>query len=373
MKKKIYFFASFGDFRNIPAGGGQTAARRLLTLLRKQGYEVSTFNRHRYYFENRIIDRLSLVLFVVIDPILFFFNLLSKSNKDTITLYMGYTGSILVFDYLITKVMNLLNFHCIMYLAGGKALQAYQKGSSRYKRMFERMMKMYDEVMTEGWENIQLVNSVSSKTRTFYLPNYTEDNFAPDTFPDKPNDVINLIYFGRIAPTKNVLLIIDIFEILCEQYKNLTLTIAGSGPSWYVKKVDSKIVASNYHDKIIRYDRIDHNKLVDVIKDRHFYIFPSNEPCEGHSNALNEAMSWGLIPVVSDNNFLPSIVGDESLVAHEFEPEPFVDIIVSLIENRELLEEKSKQIYKRVKENYTQIVVESRLNEELSNFFEEIR
>ena len=78
-------------------------------------------------------------------------------------------------------------------------------------------------------------------------------------------------------------------------------------------------------------------------------------------------MSWGLVPVVSDNNFLPSIVGDESLVAHGFETNQYVSIISSLLRDRELLELKSRQVYERVKNNFTQAVVEERLRNEIVN------
>ena len=367
MIENIDFFASFGDFTKTPTGGGQTAARRLLAVLLKQGFKVTTFNRHRYYFENRIFDRISMGLFVVIDPIVYFFHLLGKSKKKTMTLYMGYTGSILPFDFLIAMVMRTLSSQTVMYLAGGKALNAYMNGSRLYKFIFKKMIQMFDEVMVEGLENADLVKSISNRTRTFYLPNYTEDNFAPEEWPSKPQDKFNLFYFGRIDSTKNVLLIIDIFDEVCKNFKNVTLTIAGGGPSSYVKKVEDRIVISNCKDKIIKYDRISHEKLLDVIKDKHIFIFPSKEPCEGHSNALNEAMSWGLVPVVSDNNFLPSIVGDESLVAHGFETNQYVSIISSLLRDRELLELKSRQVYERVKNNFTQAVVEERLRNEIVN------
>ena len=73
MNKNLYMLASFGNFKRIPAGGGQTAARRLLNTLRDVGFDVSIFNRHRLYFQNKILDRISMLIGVAIDPILFFF------------------------------------------------------------------------------------------------------------------------------------------------------------------------------------------------------------------------------------------------------------------------------------------------------------
>jgi glycosyltransferase involved in cell wall biosynthesis len=46
----------------------------------------------------------------------------------------------------------------------------------------------------------------------------------------------------------------------------------------------------------------------------HFFIFASRHDGEGHSNALNEAMSVGLVPVCSDQGFTRSVVGDAGVV-----------------------------------------------------------
>ena len=118
--------------------------------------------------------------------------------------------------------------------------------------------------------------------------------------------------------------------------------------------------------RIQKYGRSSHEVLAEMMKTQHIYLFPSNEPCEGHSNALNEAMAWGLVPVVSNNNFLPSIVGDDSLVAIDNNALTYARIISDLIDNN-LISEKSKQMYQRVKDNFTQSVVEERLINELKN------
>lgn len=364
----IYFFASFGDMNKLPGGGGQTAARRLLDMLRKLGYHVITYNRHRYYFENRIIDRISTLLFAAIDPVLYCLFLLFRHRRCAATLYMGYTGSILWFDYMIAKVSKMLGFKSIMYLAGGKAKWSFEEGSKSYRKLFKKTMMMYDEVMTEGEINIGLVKSVSSKTKTFSLPNFTENGFAPSELPKKSVDKINICYFGRIDAQKNVLLSIEVFNSLSKKYDNIYLTLVGNGHSDYEEKVDKAINVSPYKNRIIRENRVNHTRLAEILKEQHFYIFPSSNPCEGHSNALNEAMSWGLIPVVSNFNFLPSIVGDEILVANDFTVEAYYKIFEYVIDNN-LIDRISEEMFLRVKNNFVQPVVEKKLKVELDSFF----
>lgn len=365
MVNTFFFFASFGRLDQLPAGGGQTAARRLWKTLEKHGFNVELYNRHRFYWMKHPFDKITILLFEIIDPIWMFFVLLHKKHKDTAFLFMSYAGGLVYFDMLMTLAVSLTGHKKIMYLAGGMAQNYYHQKGNFYRWIFRKTMMMYDIVMCEGEVNVQLVDEITNgKTKTFYLPNFTEDGFAPDSLPNKPEECINIFYFGRIDKTKQVLLGVEIFNRLCEKYDNLRYTIVGGGNEDYDAKVISAINSSPYKSRIKKIGRSSHKVLAEMMRIQHIYLFPSNEPCEGHSNALNEAMAWGLVPIVSNNNFLPSIVGDDSLVAKDNEAITYVRIISNLIDNNLILE-KSKQMYYRVKNNFTQSVVEERLINEL--------
>lgn len=367
MNKNLYMLASFGNFKRIPAGGGQTAARRLLNTLRDVGFDVSIFNRHRLYFQNKILDRISMLIGVAIDPILFFFYLLFRRRKKSAVLFMSYCGSLLPFDFLITLVTKMLGFRNIFYYAGGGGNHLYKNGSALYKLLFKLTMRMYDEIMLEGFEGISLIQSVS-KTKTFYLPNFSEIGFAPKNFSEKDKEVINCIYFGRISLQKNILLIIDIFKILADKYNNIKLTIVGSGGKSYEEEVTKHIENTKYKDRIHKISRVDHKALQEILSNQHFFIFPSAEPREGHSNALNEAMSCGIIPIVSANNFLPSIVGNNELVVDNYEAKSYAKAVFKIIE-QDKIGYYSKLMFERVRLNFTQEVVEEKLKKELETFF----
>ena len=360
--KRLYFFASFGRFDHLPAGGGQTAARRLWHTLEKQGFAIELYNRHRYYWIKWPFNKILILLFEIIDPIWMFFVLLFKRRKDSAFLFMSYAGGLVYFDLLMTLAAKLTGHKTVMYLAGGMAQNYYARKGFVYRAIFKQTMHWYDMVMCEGEVNVQLVHRITDgKTKTFYLPNFTEDGFAPESLPEKPTDCVNIFYFGRIDETKQVLLGVETFNLLCQKYDNLNYTIVGGGNASYEAKVVAAINASPFKSKIKKYGRSSHDVLAQLMKTQHIYLFPSNEPCEGHSNALNEAMSWGLVPVVSNNNFLPSIVGDDSLVVKENDANAYADCISNIID-KNLLSEKSRQMYNRVKENFTQSIVEKKLN-----------
>lgn len=365
MIKKLIMFASFGNLSKSPQGGGQTAARRLAHTIMNTGTEVILLNRHRYYFQNKILDKLSMFFGIIIDLPWLFYQLLSRKWNESAILYMSYCGSLMPFDLLVTIEMKILGYKNIFFYAGGGGNNLYEKGHFIYRKMFQWVIQHYDDVMLEGQEGIELVKSVGAR-RTFYLPNFTEKDFAPSKLFDKPIEIINIVFVGRITRVKNVLLILEIYEELCRRYSHIYLNIVGNGDKEYEEKVDSKINHSNNKNKICRFAWMDHDNLKCLLKKQHIFLFPSAEPREGHSNALNEAMSWGIVPVVSSNNYLPSIVGYKELVANDYEVRSYVDIISKLIDENSI-PHYSQLMFERVKTYFTQEVVEKRLEEELIN------
>ena len=66
----------------------------------------------------------------------------------------------------------------------------------------------------------------------YYYPNYVEHDFSPKEYPSKPKESINLIYFGRLSRTKNIELIIYLFEDVATRIDSVvTLTIIGNPES----------------------------------------------------------------------------------------------------------------------------------------------
>lgn len=360
--KIIYFIASFGDFNKLPLGGGQTAARRLLATLQRIGYKVVVIHRHPPTAQKRVIRGFQFLLWMVFDIVFVFCKLMFKNRKQSVTLYMGYMGKVLVpLEWTMSCITRLLGYKNVMYLAGGGTEKSYSNGNAVQKLLERGIVNNYKLVLTEGYENLAFVSSISS-TRTAYLPNFTEEGFAPSTCPLKPKDRWNFIYFGRICKEKNVLFTIDLFNHICDKYVNSHLSIIGGGPEDYCKNVEEKIQSSQNKDKITRIGRTSHDDLKKIMDSQHFFIFPSNEPREGHSNALNEAMSYGIVPIVSDNNFLPSIVENMQLVVREMTLEKYSKVIYDIIESGSY-DDISQEMYDRIQNNFTQTVVGKKLNE----------
>lgn len=365
MAHNIYLFSIFGDLDKPAAGGGEAASRRLWHTMEEAGFNVTIFNRHRFDWSGNLRSKFLLCVWFVLDPIVLYFKLRALRKEDSVFIFRSYSGALLLFDFGLALAGKLAGLTTIMCLAGGRANPDYQSGNALYRWIFKKTLGFCHEVLCEGEVSCELVRQVTEgKLRTYYLPNFTERGFAPEHLPHKPESVVNIIYFGRICWKKEVLLGIDIFNRLCEKYNNLYYTIIGDGDEDYCKHVGEAVEASPYSNRIERFPSSSHDFIMEMLKSQHIFLFPSHEHCEGHSNAMNEAMSWGVIPVVSDINFLPDIVGRNELVVHGYDPEDYVRIISSLIDGKRL-SRLSEYVFDRVRTNFTQDVIQNGLKEEL--------
>lgn len=359
-------FASFGDLSQPHAGGGQNSARRLRKTLESMGLDVKIFNRHWNHKSYSTYDSIRKYIFLIVDIILWGCFLLFKKRKHSPILFLSYSGKLLPFDFAIGLISKILGYHIIYYLKGGGSYSSYQKRGIIYKSLFQITLNLFDEVMGEGEKTLTLINQCSN-VNTYYLPNYIENDFTPSYLPTRNTDEINLIFFGRIDENKNVLLIIDIFDLLCKKHANAKLTLVGSGSVGYESQVHERINQSSYCQSIIWISKASHAEIKKLLPYQHFFIFPSSESQEGHSNSLNEAMAWGIVPIVSNHNFLPSLVGEDLLVAKDYQAENYATIISNIIDNG-LFPHYSEIMYNKVKNNFTETIIVEKLKNEFDRF-----
>jgi glycosyltransferase involved in cell wall biosynthesis len=182
-----------------------------------------------------------------------------------------------------------------------------------------------------------------------------------------------MIYFGRIAPEKNIELIINVVSKLEKQNHKCSLTILGNYSSKtkiYYENLKKLIRELNLQQIIKIVPPCNHDELKLHLKDKHLYLFPSNNPREGHSNALTEAMAWGLVPLAIDHGFNKSVINNDFLIVKELEIDLFYKKIVEIIQTKRL-DELSSNIYQRVQENYTENILLKKIEKEYESLFGE--
>lgn len=167
--------------------------------------------------------------------------------------------------------------------------------------------------------------------------------------------MINLIYFGRITESKNIDVVIKVLSILIKNGYQAKLDLIGGCSDDYkhllIKYVNDEQIEEGtvfFHGKQA-FDYI--SKL---LSSAHYFVFPSKEKKEGHSNSLTEAMAYGVVPIVSKAGFNESICGNTRLVVSDFTAQGFADKIIE-IEKAGEWSCFSHDVYERVVNNYTEV------------------
>lgn len=254
-------------------------------------------------------------------------------------------------------------------MRGGGADVFYNETGFVYRICFKVCIKQAHYILSQGKENYPLIASISPGKKVFYYPNSISEDFYPSEYPDKPTDRINLIYFGRISATKNVDVVLKAFINIAKKYDYVYLDIVGNCPeAAYAKSIRKMIRTSGFSERIIMHPACNHELLKKHLRDKHIYLFPTSEPHEGHSNALTEAMSWGLIPLATNQGFNKSVINNDNLIVEDLSVESFTKALECLITEGNLLT-LSKTSYTRVIENYTDKIVSNKLKEYYDSLF----
>ena len=369
MRNRIYFFANFGDWNKVPFGGGEVGNRRTLTLLKKLNYDIVLIPKYIRVNDHSFIHSIELLFKIISNIFLFVKTLINGQRKGAIVHIAGFYGIMIYFEYLLIAIAKILHYKVIYEMRGGGASKYYEEGHFLYKFFFKRAIKRSDEIFSQGKENFSLIKEIDTNKRIFYYPNYVLGDFYPHQYPQKPKDKINLMYFGRLSKTKNTDIVINTFISLAKDYDNIYLEVIGNSESQsYTDYIKNKIKESNLETRINILPACNHEELKKHLSDKSFYIFPSKEPREGHSNALTEARAWGLIPITTSQGFNRSVIGNDLLIVKELDVKDFVNKIKHIIDN-DLIEQLSYNSYNRILSNYTDEIVLAKLKEEYNFLF----
>lgn len=367
MNNKIYFYGILPAEGEKPYGGGEVGCQRTLDFLRKGGYDVTVVRRISVKANTkRWQARLTYPFRTLWTTLVFFFLLLCGDRKSIVHLSCFY-GVTIWSELILMRIAKALGYEVVCELRAGGAQFFYDDGSSRYKRQFAELVSKADHIFSQGKENYSLIARFSNKP-VFYYPNCIKDNFGVSSYPEKTNDCINVIFYGRITESKNLLFIIDVVKLLQQKLNNVSLTIIGSGTEAYMRKIKDAAICNLQEGTYTFLPSMMHDQLRDYLIDKHLYIFPSKEPREGHSNAVTEVMSFGIVPIASPQGFNRTVIGTDELIISEMDSTKYADAILKILSDGrfELL---SKQVYQRVQDNYTESIVFRNLMDEYKNIF----
>lgn len=159
-----------------------------------------------------------------------------------------------------------------------------------------------DQILLETKGLIKHINNLQNNLNLIWFPN-SRPIVSNQIISDKK--IINKIcYVGQISNMKGTNDLINSFENLTKQHKDIELHLVGQ---LMEKSILKRI---NKSEKIIYHGVKSNNECKKIISDSDIFIYPSKYISEGYSGAILEAMSLGKPIIASNWRFNGEIVID---------------------------------------------------------------
>ena len=154
------------------------------------------------------------------------------------------------------------------------------------------------------------------------------------------------LFIGRLEGRKNILGIIETFEILKEKYGlPHKLLLAGKGGYGY-DRIKIQISKSKFQKDIVELGFVKDEEKFELIAGAEVFLFPTFY--EGFGIPVLEAQSVGVPVVVSNISSLPEVAGDSALLVDPEKPEEIAESAYGLISDKTLRDDIIKKGYANV-------------------------
>lgn len=301
---RIAFCGPIAARAGVAKGGVESGTRGIISELHKREFQLHEFpypapNRHRHpiikgiaYFEL---------------PVLFLRVIMSSGQFDVLHFTILYRHFIYA-EFALLLAAKLFRRPVLLHVRPGDWWLQYQQRSPLYRVIFRTMVRLSESVAVESHDLLEPMRLLGSDP--IYLPSFVTEK--PHMRPDDESqcDWLKLVYLGAINDAKGAPIALEARRQLELYGLKAVLKIVGGGDPGYVEEM-RKV----YNEPEVHWlGEVAHQDVRRSIGDSHFYLFPTTFIGEGHSNALNECMAEGLVPVVSDHGANANIVEDAGIV-----------------------------------------------------------
>lgn len=344
MSRTVIFYSPLGkNLSPDKIGGIESASQRTIQILTDSGFRVIPLGKP--VLEKRV----SVYLIQLFSTWIKLMVLLLK-NSDAVLHIVGVYRKLMYVEWAFTLSAKILGHKTVYDIRNGDMIKEYDRRNILYKRGMLSLLKHSDSILCQGSDYMRFIGKKLSRTSLYY-PNYLQDCFLAGQYPKRDMKQCRLVYFGQITPPKNIDVILEIYRSLYNRGIATTLDLIGLCPDSYKnyrEKLEIKMHGPGFPYKQVRFWGMrKFNDFFPYLHTCHFFLFPSNEVREGHSNALTEAMGCGIVPIVSNAGFNREVVGDDRLVVTCFDAAQYADVIYDIWANNQW-ESYSREMYLRV-------------------------
>lgn len=360
--KSIIFYAPLGkDTPKEKIGGAEAGCLKTKKIYEDAGLDVVVLDKPAM---SR--GKLRFALEMLVTPMRLF-SLCKKHGKGVPVHIVGFYTKIAGFERLLMKVAHFCGNKVIYELRNGSMVLTYKEGTDKYRQTLKVLLLQPEVVLCQGREYVDFIREQWGVERSFY-PNYIMDEFIKPNNTDRARP-IKLIYFGRVTESKNVDVTIKALAEIRKAGIDARLDVIGGYNDDYKAVLDSVAKDGNVSEYVTFYGRKPFAFIAEKLRESHYFLFPSTEKQEGHSNSLTEAMGCGVVPIVSTAGFNRSICGNDNLVVEHVDPMSFAKKVIE-IEKSGTWAELSDGAYNHIINNYTQSIVSKNLIGYIDPLFE---
>ena len=188
------------------------------------------------------------------------------------------------------------------------------------------VMKLYEvgeekiEVISEGYEN----------NFQFPISNFQTSINESSSQIKKPYR----LFIGRLEERKNIVRIIEAFEILKEKYKVLHELVLVGKPGFGYERIQAKIQDSRFKIHIRELGYVTEEEKWELLRGADVFLFPTLY--EGFGIPVIEAQSVGVPVVTSNISSLPEVAGDGAIFVDPFSTESIAQGICQVLSDQGL-------------------------------------
>lgn len=161
-----------------------------------------------------------------------------------------------------------------------------------------------------------------------------ETNFQ---FPNKSKFPISkpyLLFIGRLEERKNIVRMIETFEILKKKYAISHELILVGKPGYGYEKIRCKIQNARYKSAIREVGYVNEEEKWELLKNADVFLFPTLY--EGFGIPILEAQSVGVPVVTSDVSSLPEIAGEGAIYVDPLSAESIAEGVHKVLSDKPL-------------------------------------
>jgi glycosyltransferase involved in cell wall biosynthesis len=351
----ILFYGPLGGKHKLILGGGETGNQKTIKVLKDNLFQIVFIPKPYPLFKTRI------------GGIIYFFQLFlcylsflykSFSVRGSKSLHItAFYYHLIYFEYLLLLTSRLLKINTVYEIRAGGFVRSFQERTFIYRYFTKKSLKSAHVILVQGKEDIPFIKSLTNRP-VYNYPNYVKETYIlPNITKDRmQSSTINLIYFGRLVPSKNIDFIIEICNNLKNSGSNFHLSLIGTIDKNYEEYIKKMISSYGLDLNISLIDPKPEDELFHILRKMHFFIFPTVEKREGQSNSLTEAMSCGVVPIASNYGFNRSVIDDDYLIIDDFSTDLYTRKILE-IWDQGLWSGYADKVHENVKKHYTESIV----------------